>query len=162
MMISPVFAADPASTGDTAVLIEGTVRTEGLPGFSANRISALFGRYQSAGQAPVLVWVTSESLFFNPDAWVAKKAGLYACYYTVSSENRQIWIVQRTITMRKELSDRTKWSFIASFERLVPEEYCARFIDAYIKRTEFFFSSAKRADDLSFPATLKVNLLSAD
>jgi len=140
----------------TAVLVEGTVSGEGLPCFATNRISAITGKYKATGGATVQVWGVTEPLLFNPAIWTAKLSGKDQVWYAVSADKRQVWCIVRTLPMREELISKSKWTFMISVDSDVSEGVSLRFLDAFVSRTEFFFSSVKRIQDLSFPATVAI------
>ena len=140
----------------TAVLVEGTVSGEGLPGFATNRIPAITGKYKVTGGATVQVWGVTEPLLFDSAIWTAKKSGKDQVWYTVSADKRQVWCIARTLPMREELTAKSKWTFMISVGSDVSESASLQFLDAFVARTEFFFSSVKRIQDLSFPATIVI------
>lgn len=157
MSLFPLFSAEIPSARTTFILREGTIQTEGLPGFPANRIPALFGRYETEEKVSVSVWAVREPLVFSPNIWVVKKTGSVSAMYSAAEPNSFVWIVQRTLPMRQELKDYSKWFFVFSFDRTVTESASNAFLSEYIKKTEFFFTSAKRLADISFPASLMIN-----
>ena len=63
----------------------------------------------------------------------------------------------RTLPMRAELSAKSKWIFMISVDGDVSEAAGLAFLNAFVTRTEFFFSSVRRIQDLSFPATIVVS-----
>jgi hypothetical protein len=155
-MICSLLGAEKPGAVKTAVLVEGTAAVEGVPGFSANRIPALFGKYKTDDGIVISVWAVAEPLVFDPDVWSEKKAGEYSAFYSVPSGNSPLWAVRRTVSMREEMRDRPKWTFVFLFDGMQSELFYVSFIGVFIGRTEFFFSSARRVSDLSFPAALSV------
>lgn len=156
MMLFQLFAAQNPAISEIAVLTEGTKISEGLPGFPPNRIPSLFGKYTTGEGFFISVWAVGEPLVFNPDVWISKKAGVHSVFSTITVDGTSLWVVQRVIAMREELKDFEKWSFILSFDEKMQENFCVSFLEIFLARTEFFFSSGRRLSDLSFPATLNV------
>lgn len=156
MSIFPLSPAETPVIEGKAVLIEGTARSEGLPGFSENHIPCLFARYKAAEGSFISVWAVTETLVFDPDRWTLQKTVQYPALYFQTTANSQIWVIQRTLVMRTEMKDESKWSFVVSFDKKIPENYCTAFFNIFLERTEFFFTAARRPGDLSFPATLTV------
>jgi hypothetical protein len=141
-----------------AVLAEGTLAVEGVPGFVRNRIPALTGSYTLGPLAGIRVYAVSEPLLFDPAVWTERKAGSYRARYTSNRTEGQVWAVERSVPMREELNDHSRWFFLVRCAAGIPEPVCISFIGAFIPRTEFFFSSARRLQDLSFPAVLDVRV----
>lgn len=156
MMIFPLFAVDNSVFSEKALLIEGTYRSEGLPGFSKNHISSLFGKYQSENGKNISVWGVNELLVFDQTVWSLTKTAHDSDVYTTNTSDFSVWVVHRTLAMRDEMKDEAKWYFVFGFDLTLSEKYRAAFVESFITRTEFFFASVQRFSDLSFPATLIV------
>lgn len=156
MMIFPLFAVDNSVFSEKVLLIEGTFRSEGLPGFSKNHIPSLFGKYETENAKNISVWGVNEPLVFDMTVWSITRMAQYPAVYATNTSDSRVWVVQRTLAMRDEMTDNTKWFFVFGFDLILSERYCAAFVEAFIMRTEFFFSSVRRFSDLSFPATLTV------
>jgi len=154
MMFYPLFPAETAAPTGLAVLKEGTVPVKGLPFFGTNRIPALYGRYESVDGYSVSVWAVNEALYFDPAKWTSEKRGILQVDTTVTGDKNRIWIVKRELSMRQELSSASVWYFAAEFPLAIPDSICTVFYEAFMTRTEFFFSSARRYSDLSFPAAI--------
>jgi hypothetical protein len=162
MLISPVFSFDFVPARNTALLVEGTIGRKGLPGFPENRIDGLFGLYEMDTGKKVSVWAVREPLVFDPAIWTAKKAGSYSAFFCKTSRNTQVWIIPRILPMQTELAEYSRWSFVLEYDTSFSEGECVAFAGVFIARTEFFFSSARRFSDLSFPATLSFSVTSAN
>jgi len=156
MMLCGLGTVWAESLSGTAILVEGTVPGEGLPCFATNRIPAITGKYKSTGGSSVQVWGVTETLLFDPSIWTVKKADKKQVWHAVSADKRQVWCIARILPMREELAAKSKWTFIISLDSDVSEGLCLAFLDAFVARTEFFFTSAKRVQDLSFPATVMI------
>ncbi len=156
MMFYTLFSAEIPSTSGIALLKEGTVEVKGIPGFGSNRIPALFGRYEMDDGSSVSIWAVNEILVFNPEKWKSEQKGDYLVQSAMGEEKLRIWIVMREIPMRQEMSGISRWFFVAEFGGNLPDSVCAVFFRGFISRTEFFFSSARRYSDLSFPATFSI------
>ena len=151
MTIAPLAAQELSGT---AVLVEGTVRSQGLPGFLPNRIPALFGRYETEKGSSVSVWAAFEPLVFDAARWQEKNVSKNRAWFRVSADRKQVWCVSRTVPMRAGMEAFSKVTFVIETDAALPEESCSAFLLTFIDRTEFFFSSANRAGDLSFPARI--------
>ena len=156
MMYFSLYSAEPPDGSGHALLVEGTVRAEGIPGMGPNRIPALYGVYSLDGTQSVFVWAVSDKLVFNPDEWKERAiGGVNALVRTVDGKG---WVVaiQRKLSMREEMASWSKWWFLFEFSMNVPERDRNIFLFEFLRRTEFFFSSSRRLQDLSFPATFDV------
>lgn len=138
-----------------AVLVEGTSLSEGLPGFVPNRIPALSGRYVTESGVFVSVWAVTEPLVFNPEYWQEKPWGRGVVRYRQTEDRKQVWCVLRAIPVREGMAAYSRVSFLMCTGAEIGEDACRGFFDSFLERTEFFFSSANRVADLSFPATLE-------
>lgn len=150
------FTLWPEDIPKTAILVEGTVRRAGLPGFTPNRIPALSGRYETDDGLSFLVWGTTEPLLFDPSVWTQRDFGMERMQRTVTVDGKQLWCASRTYPMREGMKAYSKWTFVISTEKNVRENACVFFLKSFIARTEFFFSSSRRVEDLSFPATFEI------
>jgi hypothetical protein len=151
MTIAPLAAQDLSGT---AMLVEGTVWSQGLPGFLPNRIPSLFGRYETGKGVSVSVWAAFEPLVFDPALWQERTVAKNRAWFRVAGERKQVWCVSRTVPMRAGMEAFSKVTFVIEADSSVPEERCGAFLLTFIERSEFFFSSVNRAGDLSFPARL--------
>ena len=166
MTIAPLAAqnADPATgpaqspsaqeLSGTAVLVEGTARSQGLPGFLPNRIPALSGRYEPGKGSPVSVWAVFEPLAFDPSYWQEKSVAKNRAWLRITQDRKQVWCVPTVVPMRAGMDAYSKVTFMIEADAAVPEARCLAFLSSFVDRTEFFFSSANRPGDLSFPARL--------
>lgn len=154
MMFYPLFSAEIPAPSGLSLLKEGTVAVKGLPFFGANRIPALFGRYESAEGYSVSVWAVNEALFFDSEKWTVETRGAMQIRSCMTGEKNRVWMVKKEILMRQESSSASDWYFAAEFSGDIPDSYCTAFYGAFVARTEFFFSSARRYSDLSFPAAV--------
>lgn len=158
MTIAPLAAqagsAAAVELSGTAVLVEGTVRSMGLPGFLPNRIPALFGRYQTDNGSSVSVWAVFEPLVFDSVRWQEKGGAKNRFWFRQTEDRKQVLCVSRTVPMRAGMESFSKVTFVIEVVSAIPEERCAVFLSSFADRSAFFFSSANHAGDLSFPARL--------
>jgi hypothetical protein len=157
MIVLPAFPAG----GERAVLVSGNRESLGLPGFPENRIPALYGRYEGDGVPVAAVWATGEPLVFRREVWTARKAGRFSARETmagtVETGQTRVWAVERRIPFRESAGGPAAWHFLFEFPPGFPEDRATAFLDAFIDRAEFFFSSARLASDLSLPAVLELS-----
>ncbi|MBN2811286.1 MAG: hypothetical protein JXP39_05280 [Spirochaetales bacterium] len=156
MMFLFAGASMAVSEPPRAVLIEGTVASEGLPGFLPNRLSALRGRYRVSGDIPVDVYATAEPLVFSPLLWAEVRQGGLQGHESVprpdDSEDAVVFAFPRRLAMQEALADLRDWHFLCVFPRTADEALRAAFAAAFAEKTAASFQRAKRLSDLSFPA----------
>jgi hypothetical protein len=146
--------AMPASlqTG-RAVLVRGTARTSGVPGFGHNALPALSGAYlyqraglSAAGQPDsVAVWYTTVPLLIAPPWSAATCPGMPAEYRTYTAPSAQegatLWLLSSA-----------RFALVIAMPPQVTEP--CRFLSVFAERFEFFLRYSERPEDISFPATL--------
>lgn len=149
--VCPIWAQ---SLAGTSVLVEGTELGAGLPGFGANRIPALSGKYRAEDGTPVSVWAITEPLVFDSLEWkeISGPSGLVR--FRQTAEHRQVWCVARSLSVRPGMEKYKTVVFMVSAAADVPESECSQFLEAFAARADFFFTSANRPADLSFPAVV--------
>jgi len=152
---SPPAAPPAALQAGRAVLVQGTGRTSGVPGFGRNAFPALSGvyLYQRAGTPvpgkpdTIAVWHTSVALLVAPPWSAASCPGLPAEYraYTAPAATgaATLWLLASA-----------RYSLIAAMPPEVSEPW--RFLAVFAERFSFFLRYSERPEDISFPATLEI------
>lgn len=137
-----------------AVLLLGSERTSGVPGFGHNAFPALSGvyLYQQAGPSAagqpdsVAVWHTVVRLLVAPPWSAATCPGMPTEYraYTAPSARQGVtlWLLSSA-----------GFSLIIAMPLSVTEP--CRFLSVFAERFSFFLRYSERPEDISFPATLE-------
>jgi len=154
--VAPPLAALPAALqAGRAVLVQGTGRTSGVPGFGRNAFPALSGVYlYQRGGTPmagkpdtIAVWHTSVRLLVAPPWSAASCPGLPVEYRAftapAASGGATLWLLVSA-----------RYSLIAAMPPEVSEPW--RFMAVFAERFSFFLRYSERPEDISFPATLEV------
>ncbi len=158
--VSPPLATPPASPPATlqagrAVLVQGTRRTSGVPGFGRNAFPALSGVYLYQRAAPaavgnpdtIAVWHTRVALLVAPPWSAASCPGLPAEYRAFTAQaaggGATLWLLAGS-----------GYSLVASLPAEVTEP--CRFLAVFAERFSFFLRYSERPEDISFPATLEI------
>lgn len=153
-------ASPPASPPATlqagrAVLVQGTGRTSGVPGFGRNAFPALSGVYlyqraaaPAAGKPDTIaVWYTRIALLVAPPWSAASCPGLPAEYRAfmapAAGGGTALWLLAGS-----------GYSLVASLPAEVTEP--CRFLAVFAERFSFFLRYSERPEDISFPATLEL------
>ncbi len=150
MFLSPVGAEV------RAILHEGTVRSEGLPGFGPNMLATWRGVYRTPAGTEIEVFASRESLLFDLAIWSRTQSGSYRANRTENAKDGQVWCIERTVAMRDELKAESRWFLLVRCDSAVAKSFIDSFIAAFVPKSEFFLSSMKRLEDLSFPAILDI------
>lgn len=162
---SPATAMPASLQAGRAVLVRGTARTSGVPGFGHNAFPALSGAYlyqragfsaaglsaaglSAAGQPDsVAIWYTIVPLLIAPPWSAATCPGMPAEYRTYTAPTAQegatLWLLS---------SDR--FSLIVAMPSSMMEP--CRFLAVFAERFSFFLRYSERPEDISFPATLDI------
>jgi hypothetical protein len=141
-------AARSAASAPAALLVRGTERVKGLPGFPPNAFEAIYGEYrlESDGSA-VHVWATMEALYFDSGIWASRRVGPYAAETRRSEPEGRLLVATDLAAWG--------WTVIVAFP---PEGKSGiemdRFLDVFLERFVRFLAGAKLPTDVSFPATL--------
>lgn len=134
-----------------AVLLEGSSRVNGVPGFGRNAFAALSGVYlyqRDSGQpVSIAVYYTTVPLLVSPPWKAAACPAMPAGYESYSSPSAA--------------SGTTLWLLAgAGFSLIVvmPAEVAdpCRFLAVFAERFSFFRRYAERPEDISFPAILEI------
>lgn len=156
--IAPARAESPRgradSTGEPAVLVVGTFRVEGIPGFPKNHIPALFGRYLARPGMEVSVWVTAEPLAFNPAVWRSTTAGGAPAQETSTARDGLLLAVECAVKMRPEIGSGGAWTAIVAFGEGIDEDSRGRFLAAFLPALARSLASARFPADLALPAII--------
>lgn len=148
------------------LLIRGTEPVRGLPGFGRNAIPALAGIYQiqsREGRPPLAlqVWASREWLYFKSSRWTsAGRSGQVSLEGSVSRVWQQELGPTEGVLWAYELKangpEGSRWTLIVHEAPLETEDQSllARFYGALLRRFVYFIESARRPEDVSFPAVV--------
>lgn len=145
----------PASPEGVAILVEGTLAAEGLPGFGKNAIPCLMGVYRLESGLTVTVRITRAPLVFRDGLW--KKAGGYSRAVWEGSEGESVVIVsERELRMREGFGGNGRWYYAIAFDPGVPVPVRVGFFDSFAPMADEFVSASPSAADISLPAVLRM------
>lgn len=156
--IAPARAEGPrgqaGSPGDPAVLVVGTLRVEGIPGFPKNHIPALFGRYLVGPGMELSVWVTAEPLVFNPAVWRPATVGRIPAQETSTAREGLLLAAECAVKMRPEVDKGGAWTAIIAFGEGTDEALRSRFLATFLPALARSLASARFPADLALPAII--------
>lgn len=145
-----------------ALLVRGTERVKGIPGFATNAFAAIYGEYRVEGKtSSISVWATQENLYFDPLVWTRRTVGGAAALSRALEPGDG-----RPLGNSREMEDGS-YTLVAAelsvsgwtvFAALPPDELSASeadvFFRSFLERFTHFLAGAKLPTDVSFPATL--------
>lgn len=159
----PAFAGESpvAIPSGIAVCQDGTRAVTGIPGFGPNGLPALFARYRvSIGEKDLdfAVWAVSEPVILDARVWFqasrSPKAAGPALYESVTGTAQPLIAFFADLPARESPAVADRWFFMLEFGVESTRDERVQVAQSLARAGPQAFSACRRAEDLSFPATI--------